>query len=81
MFFRKASANPLNFTFEIRPLKQTLSLKNILGLIRLGGTVLVFLVFFNLNAGTVILKKQFTLFWDQEKGEVTLSVSQVLVLL
>lgn len=35
LFFRKASANPLSFSSKVRPLKNTLWLSNILGLIRL----------------------------------------------
>lgn len=39
-----------------------------------------FVCFFKLNTGMVILKKQFALFWEQERGKVTLSVTEVQVL-
>lgn len=80
LFFRKASANPLSFSFKVRPLKNTLWLSNILGLIRLRWHSAGLFVFFKLNTGMVILKKQFALFWEQEKGRVALSVTEVQVL-
>lgn len=68
LFFRKASANPLSFAFKVRALECTLCLKKILGLIRLRWhSASLFVCLFKLNTGMVILKKQFTLFWDQEK--------------
>lgn len=47
LFFRKVLANPLSFSFKVRPLKNTLCLSNVLGLIRLRWHIAGWFGFFN----------------------------------